>query len=83
MKFKKAYYKISKYDYNILATYTIIFDPYQDVFQTSEDTNKIKYKCCYYGRQCNDDDPGKPVAWDELPAPVKKQIATIQASSFF
>ena len=83
MMFKKAYYKKGEFRYNIPETYTVIFNPFEDIYKISEDPQGVKYNCVYCGCQCPDDDLGEPVPFDDLPEPVKKHVATIMVCSFY
>jgi len=37
------------------------------------------HRCVYHGRQCYNIELGQMVQFDELPEPVKKKVATIEA----
>jgi hypothetical protein len=76
MKFSKAFFR--KGQYETLVTYNIIFDPHHDIYRMSDKPTNIPYGCAYYGRQCNEDEMGEPVSFDDLPDAVKKQIAIIE-----
>ena len=82
MKFKKAYYRVGKHDYKILSIYTILFDPFHDVYLILDDPQGAMHRCVYHGRQYYNIELGHSVKFDELPAPVKKKVAYIEARGF-
>ena len=82
MKFSKAFYRVGKYDYKILSIYTVIFDPFHDIYQILDDPQGAMPRYVYHGRQCYNIELGQMVQFDELPEPVKKKVATIEARGF-